>query len=662
MQYFLTGSTGFIGRHLMERLLQRGGTFHCLVREESRLRLQGLARSWGAADGQVCPVVGDLAAPDLGISAETLDVLRGRIDHFFHLAAVYDMRMDQETGQRMNVDGTRHALDAARAMQARCFHHASSIAVAGRFRGNFLEAMFDEGQELDHPYFETKFHSEQLVRQQTDVPFRIYRPGVVVGHSKTGEMDKVDGPYYLFKTLQRIRGLLPPWVPLIGIEGGRIPLVPVDFVAAAMDYLAHAPDLDGKAFHLVDPEPRSAGDAVNIICRAAHAPEFAMRLDLRHFASMIPKPVRAMIGAIPAVRSLTDGVLEDMGIPPSLVRYVDMPTTFDTRDVRAALEGSGISCPPLESYAPQMWDYWERHLDPDVHRKRDLGDFLEGKLVMVTGASSGIGLGVAKKVAAHGGIPLLVARSVDKLEAAAEDIRAAGGDCRYYPADLSDLDECDALVKRVLDDFGHIDILVNNAGRSIRRSVALSYDRFHDFQRTMQLNYFGALRLILGFLPSMRARKQGHIVNVSSIGVQAAAARFSAYIASKAALDTFSRSLAVEVVGENVRVTRIYMPLVRTPMIAPTTMYRHMPTLASDEGAQLVVDSFLTRPKTVSTRLGTFAAVMEALAPNVSERIQNIAFRIMPESSAARGVKDEKEQEVSVEAVVLSNLLRGMHL
>ncbi len=661
MEYFVTGGTGFIGRHLLEVLVQRGGTVHCLVREGSRSRLEAQVRSWGLADGQVRPVVGDISQPHLGLEPETLGALAGTIDHFFHLAAVYDMRMDADTGQRMNVDGTRHAIDAARAVGAGCFHHVSSIAIAGGFRGNFLEAMFDEGQEFDHPYFETKYRSEQLVRALTDLPYRIYRPGVVVGHSKTGVMDKLDGPYYLFKTLQRIRGLLPSWVPLIGIEGGRIPLVPVDFVAQAMDHLAHAPGNDGRTFHLVDPNPHTVGDAINIICRAAHAPEFAMRLDLHHFARLIPKTVRSMIAAIPALRSVANGVLDDMDIPPSLLRYIDLPTTFDTREVRAALDGSGISCPPLEEYAPQMWDYWERHLDPSVHRRRDLATYLEGKVVVVTGASSGIGLDVAKQVAAHGGVPLLVARSVDKLEAAAQAIKDAGGDCRYYPADLSDLEECDKLVARVLDDFGYIDILVNNAGRSIRRSIKLSYDRFHDFQRTMQLNYFGALRLILGFLPSMTERKQGHIVNVSSIGVQAAAARFSAYIASKAALDTFSRSLAIEVVGDNVRVTRIYMPLVRTPMIAPTTMYRHMPTLTSEEGAQLVVDSFLTRPKTVSTRLGTFAAVLEALLPNVSERIQNIAFKVMPESAAATG-KRELDQEVTVEAVVLSNLLRGMHL
>lgn len=661
MQYFLTGATGFIGRHLAELLVRRGETCHCLVREGSRARLETLARQWGAAEGQVRPVVGDIAEPQCGIPPETLSALADNVDHFFHLAAVYDMEMTADTGQRMNVDGTRHALDVARAVNAGCFHHVSSIAVAGRFRGNFLEAMFDEGQELEHPYLDTKYRSEALVRDVTDMPYRIYRPGVVVGHSRTGVMDKVDGPYYLFKMLQRLRALLPAWVPLVGIEGGRVPIVPVDFVADAMAYLAHAPNLDGKTFHLVDPNAHSVGDAINIFCRAAHAPEFAMRLDIHYFSRMIPKTVRSMIMAIPAVRGIGRGVLEDMGIPTSVMQYIDMPTTFDTREVDAALADSGISCPPLERYAPQIWDYWERHLDPDVHRTRDLSTFLAEKVVVITGASSGIGLDVARQVASHGGIPLMVARSMDKLEAAAEEIRAAGGDCRCYSADLSNLDDCDALVKQVLDDFGYIDILVNNAGRSIRRSVALSYDRFHDFERTMQLNYFGALRLIMGFLPVMRQRKRGHIVNVSSIGVQAGPARFSAYISSKAALDAFSRSLSVEVRADNVRITCVYMPLVRTPMIAPTTIYRHMPTLTSDEGARLVTNTFLRRPKTVSTRLGTFASVLEALVPNMSERIQSLAYQIMPESSAAKG-KPGEEQEVSVEAVVLSNLLRGMYL
>ena len=663
MQYLLTGATGFIGRHLMERLIERGGTVHALVRARSRARLTALARAAGAADGQVRPIIGDIGEPNLGLDAEVLESLTGQIDHLFHLAAVYDMNVDDITAQRINVHGTQHTVDVARAIGVKsCFHLASSIAVAGRFNGNFLEAMFDEDQPLDHPYFRTKFESERIVRQMTDLPFRIYRPGVVVGHSQTGEMDKIDGPYYFFKLIQRLRDLLPPWVPLVGVEGGAIPLVPVDFVSAAMDYLAHAPGHDGKAFHLSDPNARSVGDTINTICRAAHAPEFAMRVDLRHFRRLVPSAVFSTITMIPAVRSLWNGMFEDLGIPPSAVNYIDSPTTYDTREMEAALQESGIACPPLASYAPRIWDYWEREMDPALHQRRNLEECLQDKIVVVTGASSGIGRDVALRIGAHGGRVLALARTRETLEALAAEIEAGGGACQVYPVDLSDMDACDRVVADILKDHGHVDILINNAGRSIRRSVALSYDRFHDYQRLMQVNYFGALKLIMGFLPSMCERKQGHIINVSSIGVQAGAARFSAYISSKAALDTFSRALACEIHGDNVHVTTVYMPLVKTPMIAPTRLYENMPTMDVGLAAEMVITPILTRPKTVTTRLGTFAEVLNALVPKMADRIQNLVFRIVPESAAAKGRAPETEQEVSVEAVVLANLLRGMHL
>ena len=197
--------------------------------------------------------------------------------------------------------------------------------------------------------------------------------------------------------------------------------------------------------------------------------------------------------------------------------------------------------------------------------------------MLITGASSGIGRATALKVAAAGGVPLLVARNVEKLEEVRAEIVAAGGTAYVYAADLSDMESIDRLVERVLADHRNVDMLVNNAGRSIRRSIALSYDRFHDFERTMQLNYFGAVKLIIGLLPHMRERGSGHIVNISSIGVQTNPPRFSAYVASKAALDAFTRVVASEVIGDGVTFTTIHMPLVRTPMIAPDEDVRRLP-------------------------------------------------------------------------------------
>src|SRR5204862_4892733 len=241
-----------------------------------------------------------------------------------------------------------------------------------------------------------------------------------------------------------------------------------------------------------------------------------------------------------------------------------------------------------------LWDYWEREMDDLAQGhavKRELG----GKHVLITGASSGIGRAAAVKLAAAGGIPLLVARNVEELEEVRAEIVAAGGTAYVYAADISDMESIELLVERVLADHRNVDMLVNNAGRSIRRSISLSYERFHDFERTMQLNYFGAVKLILKLLPVMRDRRSGQIINVSSIGVQTNTPRFSAYVASKAALDAFSRCVASEIKDDNVDITVIYMPLVRTPMIAPTRMYDRFPAITPEKAADMICEA-ITHP------------------------------------------------------------------
>jgi NAD(P)-dependent dehydrogenase (short-subunit alcohol dehydrogenase family) len=657
--YFVTGATGFIGRHLVERLLEREGTIHVLVREGSRARLEELISRWGAEEGRVVAVTGDLTAPLLGVSDADRTALAG-VDHFFHLAAVYDMEADDEVNRQLNVEGTRSAVGLANELGAKHFHHTSSIAVSGRYRGLFLENMFDEGQTFGDPYSRTKFESEKLVRQECKVPWRVYRPGIVVGHSQTGEMDKIDGPYYFFKVIQRLRGILPQWAPVVGLEGGNINIVPVDYVAAAMDYIAHTEGLDGRAFHLTDPDPKSAGHVINVFARAAHAPEFAMRVG-RQIIDVVPKQVRGMVSQLPPVRRIVDQTLRDFGIPRETLSYIDYPTDYDSRDTQALLEGSGISVPALEAYADRLWDYWERNLDPDLFKDRSLRGAIEGKVVVITGASSGIGHAVALKVGEAGGVAALVARSADKLEETKAKIEEVGGTATVHSADLSDLDDCDRVVEDILATHGRVDILVNNAGRSIRRSIEHSYERFHDFQRTMQLNYFGALKLIIGFLPGMRERKSGHIINVSSIGAQTNTPRFSAYVASKSALDAFSRCIASELVDDHVHVTTIYMPLVRTPMIAPTGMYDAFPTASPDEAADLVAGAMISKQKKVATRLGTFGEVLYALAPKSVDVILNTAYKLFPDSAAARGKKEEKEEPVSSEGVAFAYLMRGVH-
>ncbi|MEA2300615.1 MAG: hypothetical protein QOE44_1150 [Solirubrobacteraceae bacterium] len=658
MAYFVTGATGFIGRHLLGRLLEREGDIHVLIRPESAARLDTLVTRLGA-EGRVHPVSGDLLEPGLGVGADEVEALRGRIDHFFHLAAIYDMTAGAERNEALNVGGTRQAVALAGSLGAGCLHHVSSIAVSGLHRGIFREDMFDEGQELPSAYHRTKFESERIVRNQTAVAWRVYRPSLVVGDSETGEMDKIDGPYYFFKAIQKLRHWIPEWVPLVGIELGHTNLVPVDFVARAIDHIAHLPDLDGRAFHLTSPKSQRSGEVLNTFARAAHAPQMAIRVDKR-LTDALPKGALSMLMKLPQLKDIRRQLLADFGIPEEVIGHVGFSSAFDTRDAERALAGSGIGVPALETYAERLWDYWERNLDPDLFKDRSLGAALAGRTVLITGASSGIGRATALKVAAAGGTPLLVARTRAKLEATRTEIEAAGGSAYVYDADLSDMDAIAGVVDRALADHPRIDFLVNNAGRSIRRSVRLSYDRFHDYERTMQLNYFGAIKLIMSVLPHMQERGSGHIVNVSSIGVQTAPPRFSAYVASKAALDAFTRVVSSEVVGDGVTFTTIHMPLVRTPMIAPTKMYDAFPAITPDEAAGMICEALRSKPKQINTKLGTFGEVSYALMPKAVDQILHMAYNIFPDSAAAKGQTDPTEH-ASMEQVALANVMKGVH-
>ena len=654
--YLVTGGTGFLGRHLIARLVRHDDAeVICLVRRQSVAKLEAQTTGW-AGPGRIVPVVGDLTEPFLGVSEHDRNDLRGRVDHVVHLAALYDMTADEATNERVNIEGTLEALGLAADLEAGCFHHVSSVAVAGDYRGTFTEAMFDEGQSLRSPYHATKFAAEKLVRQQTAVPWRVYRPAIIVGHSITGEMDKIDGPYYFFPAMARM-GSLPSWLPIAGPDLGDTNVVPVDFVAAAMDGLIHRDGLDGRAFHLVSPEPQPLLDVVNVFLHAAGAPTVGIPISRQLLA---PASLALRLASrLPGAQIATSVVFDRLAVPPEVVPHMTFPSVFDATETYAELATSGVELPELEDYAQVLWDFWADNLDPARARRPRPGGALDGRTAVITGASSGIGRSAALAIAARGGVPLLVARSADKLDEVRDEIEAAGGTAYAYPCDITDTEAVGATVKQMLADHpGGIDFLINNAGRSIRRSVHLSHDRMHDYERTMALNYFAAVRMILALLPHMAERRFGHVVNISSIGVQTAPPRFSAYVASKAALDAFSRVVASETYGDGVTFTTIHMPLVRTPMIRPTKIYDAFPTLTPDEAAEMIVRALEDQPKTVSTRLGTIGEVSYAVAPKVVDAVLHVAYRVFPDSKAAGG-----DDQVSLNrgAQALVKLLPGVH-
>ncbi|MBB1152733.1 MULTISPECIES: SDR family oxidoreductase [Amycolatopsis] len=659
--FLVTGATGLIGRQVTRQLLTRPDVERValVVRASSREKLAALVDGWPHPD-RVTLVTGDLGEPLMGVSEADREALRG-VDHVIHLAALYDITADDETSIRANVDGTQNVIDLAADLNAGCLHHVSSVAVAGDHEGLFTEDMFDVGQRLITPYHRTKFEAEKLVRDQHEVPWRVYRPAVVVGDSQTGEMDKIDGPYYLFPAISRLAGL--PDLPTAGPDLGDTNVVPVDYVAKAMLELVATPGLDGRAFHLVNPEPQPVVSVYNAFARAAGAPTITVQL-----GDKVSKGIVGLVKLsehIPGFTIARDAVLERLGIPPVLLETMAFPSVFASAETRKALAGSGVEVPRLEEYASTLWRYWREHLDPFRARKHGPRGELDGRRVIITGASSGIGRATALKVAAAGGVPLLVARRQHELEEVRDEIIAAGGTASVYPADLTDEDSVRKAVDAMLSEHGRIDMLVNNAGRSIRRSIKLSYDRMHDYERAMAINYFGAVRLILAVLPHMSERKFGHIVNVSSIGVQGIAPRFSAYAASKAALDYFSRIAATETHGDGITFTTIHMPLVRTPMIRPTKIYDAFPTKSPEQAADMVLKALVQRPKHIGTPAGQAIGLTYTLAPGLTDAIAYQGFRIFPDSAAAGGSGKLKigrgEKHLSRAAMALARLSRGFH-
>ncbi|ORM09213.1 SDR family oxidoreductase [Prescottella equi] len=619
--YIVTGGTGFLGRHTIERLLERdpSAQVHVLVRPGSLSKFERSAERWPDR-ARVHALVGDLTAPGLGLRTPP-----PAADHVLHLGAIYDLAAGEEQAST-NIDGTRAVIDLASGLGA-TLHHVSSIAVAGDHRGRFTEDDFDLGQHFPTPYHRTKFEAERLVRT-AGVPWRVYRPAAVVGSSVTGEMDKVDGPYYFFPALAALAKLpsaLPVAVPKLGYTN----VVPVDFVAAAIVELMLRPGLDHRTFHLVSPDAQPVRQIYAALAKAAHAPTPVADLPGALARPLLDPPAQ--------VRGVRDVALRRMGVPPVMLDHLTLPARFTTERTREAMQDSGIAVPPFPSYAEKLWAYWREHLDPDRARRDDEAGPLVNRNVVITGASSGIGRAAAIATAAKGATVLLLARRADELDAVVSGIREAGGSAYAYQCDVTDSEAVERTVKSILTEHDHVDMLVNNAGRSIRRGLYHSTDRLHDFERTMAVNYFGAVRMVLALLPHMRERRFGHIVDISTAGVQARTPRFAAYVASKSALDAFADVAAAETFSDGITFTTIHMPLVRTPMIAPTGQYNAGPAASPEKAAAMVVRALIEKPKRIDVPVGTLAEFGGIFAPRLKDRALSQMYHAFPDSPAARG-------------------------
>lgn len=624
MRYVVTGGTGFIGRRVVSRLLESrpDAQVWVLVRRRSLGRFERLAARWG---DRVKPLVAEL--PELDLSDEVLAEL-GEIDHVAHCAAIYDITAGEPEQRAANVEGTRAVIGLARRLGA-TMHHVSSIAVAGDFRGEYTEDDFDVGQQLPTPYHQTKFEAELLVRSTPGLRHRIYRPAVVVGDSRTGEMDKVDGPYYFFGVLAKL-AVLPSLTPILLPDTGRTNIVPVDYVVDALVALLHADGRDGQTFHLTAEKTIGLRGIYRGVAKAAGLPPLR---------GSLPRSVAApVLNVRGRARVLRNMAATQLGIPAEVFDLVDLPPTFVSEKTRNALRDYGIRVPEFSSYAPKLWRYWAEHLDPDRARRDDPRGPLHGRHVIITGASSGIGRASAIAIAERGATVFALARNGAALDELVAEIRANGGAAHAFTCDVTDSASVEHTVKDILGRFDHVDYLVNNAGRSIRRSVVNSTDRLHDYERVMAVNYFGAVRMVLALLPHWRERRFGHVVNVSSAGVQARNPKYSSYLPTKAALDAFSDVVGSEVLSDHITFTNIHMPLVRTPMIVPSHRLNPVRAISPERAAAMVVRGLVDKPARIDTPLGTLAEAGNYFVPRTSRRILHQLYLGYPDSAAARGL------------------------
>jgi thioester reductase-like protein/NAD(P)-dependent dehydrogenase (short-subunit alcohol dehydrogenase family) len=572
-------------------------------------------------------LVGDLTVDGLGLSDDSIADL-GSVDHVVHCAAVYDITVAEDVQRAANVEGTRAVISLARRLDA-TLHHVSSIAVAGTYRGEYTEDDFDVAQDLPTPYHQTKFEAELLVRSEPGLRYRIYRPAVVVGDSRTGEMDKVDGLYYFFPILAKL-AVLPSFTPVLLPDTGRTNIVPVDYVVDALTELMHVPDRDGQTFHLTAPGSIGLRGIYRGVSRAAGLPRLRGSLPRGAATPFLKATGRAKV--------LRNMAVTQLGIPAEILDVVELMPTFTADNTRDALGTTGFSVPEFSSYAPKLWRYWAEHLDPDRARRDDPAGPLVGKHVIITGASSGIGRASAIAVADRGATVFALARSAEALDDLVAEIRAAGGEAHAFTCDVTDGTSVEHTVKDILGRFDHVDYLVNNAGRSIRRSVVASTDRLHDYERVMAVNYFGAVRMVLALLPHWRERRFGHVVNVSSAGVQARNPKYSSYLPTKAALDAFSDVVSTETLSDHITFTNIHMPLVQTPMIAPSRRLNPVPPITAEHAAAMVVRGLIEKPARIDTPLGTLADVGNYFTPKLSRRVLHQLYLGYPDSAAARGV------------------------
>lgn len=510
------------------------------------------------------------------------------------------------------------------------------IHIGGRHAAAMYRLAHSAGAEEFHLVAEAK--AREAITGEDDGPtIRVYTPTIVFGDSRTGEPLAESALLPMISRLARLPRLFPLLTPRLGYAN----VVPADYVAAALVDLIHAAS-PGTHHRIASPEPLAIEDIYNAFAVTAGAPRIrgSVPLSLAGAGRFTSAVCTRLTHKLPGTVATASAVANEVDIPSDALRQWTS-TACDHAELSAV---PNMPAPQrITEHADKTYRYWSENCDPDRAARAWRQSGLSGRRVLITGASSGIGRCTALLLAKEGARVLVVARSRDELDALCREIRESGGHAESYPCDLRDEAASDDLIEQVLSEHGGVDVLVNNAGRSIRRSVIDATDRLHDYQRTMALNYFAAVRLTLGFLPSMYAQRSGHIINVTTQGLENFSPRFSAYLASKAALDAFGVVAGRELLSHGITFSSVRLPLVETPMMAGSADYGafwRIPSMSAERAAQLVYRAIMTRQERLSVALpaGRIAEISSWLAPSATRALFHLlGFEILPEANGHRG-------------------------
>jgi short-subunit dehydrogenase/thioester reductase-like protein len=631
--YVITGASGFLGRQLLASLANENShsRIFALIGCSKADDLRDWLRRNKTDTRNVTILTSNLEEQDCGLATEAFADLEPDNIHVYHCAAHYDLADDDsDKCMAANVAGTTNAIALAQRLNARSFNHMSTIAVAGVYHGVWTEAHFSEAGTWRNNYGRTKHMAEALVRNAPFPIVNIFRLGVLVGDSQTGQNFKSDGIYGFFPALEGLLNHLPSGTPLPSFGWGYIPICPVDHAAASVSALAATAEPGLNVFHLFEDEVLRVDDILQALIGAADRDHAVFPTGLSHLAGQYNVLARHD-RVLRQLKEEVFDVLRDFDIPVELLGEINHATQFTNATTSRRLQYLGIPSPRFRDYAPYIWRSWQAQRT--IEAKTRAATCFENTNVLLTGGTSGIGSKIAQKLYVRNANIVVFSRNHDAFSKLQDRLgKPPPNRLRFVACDLMDDTSISDALTRLDADGWTPDIFIHAAGISIARNFLKMSEDIEETKRLTQVNFLSAAAIIRKILPGMVQSGRGHIVSLSSISCQMDIAEFASYSASKSALDQLMTALRAELLGKGIRFSTLHLPLVRTPMTRRNIRLRDVPMLSDEAAAARVIDAVVQQRFRTSEPFGLFLAVLKQLFPKGSLAASTLAWRVYTRS------------------------------